>query len=367
MTSNTCSALPQLNRPGRDTELVFISSVFYLNSLDVGLDEQRRCRWHLRGRSSSFGGTCSDAETDALTLSHVPRYSLVRQTLTDTLKSRIGEADANGDGVLSVDELVGLVKSEQAAVANQRLFRRLLIFMSIMMLLAVAALVGCVWAIVDMQQQIKDDNDVLLSKDTLEPMSVGSAKQMSGNFSSLLGPGGLDMAVGLDRLILPNDDFSSTKIYTVQTVAIGEPESGATIYTTSGDRFEVSPSGELFEVDQAAAGGTRRLLVTGTVGGGPPAMVTGGTVTNTQLGGSEYGTYDRAECRALLKRAVKKYEKKLKKWTKNGEKGKKPTLVYPSDLPMSCRLSVFDRVGREDDGVGQQNLVQMDLSDIYSN
>jgi hypothetical protein len=56
-------------------------------------------------------------------------------------------------------------------------------------------------------------------------MNVGTAKMMS-NFSSLLGPGGLDVAIGLERIMLPNEDFSLTKIYTVSTVELGEPASG---------------------------------------------------------------------------------------------------------------------------------------------
>lgn len=202
------------------------------------------------------------------------------------------------------------------------------------MLLTVAAVVGCVYAIVDLQNQVKDDNNVLMSKYSEEVMSVGESKQLSSNFSSLLGPEGLDLALGLERIILPNEDFSSAKIYSVSMIELGQPTAGATIVTTSGDVFEVDEAGELFKVTNSTGGMGRRLKVVGTAGGGPPAMTSSMVPTHTPLGpvSDEY-KLRRESCDEWIKIAWKNYEKKGK-----GRNGQPKAFVYPSGMPMNCRM-----------------------------
>jgi len=74
--------------------------------------------------------------------------------ITKSLRERIERADENKDGILSVDEFLQVVQSEQKAVSENGLFRRFVWLLAISLLLMTAALVGCIYAVVDLTQQV---------------------------------------------------------------------------------------------------------------------------------------------------------------------------------------------------------------------
>jgi hypothetical protein len=106
----------------------------------------------------------------------------------------------------------------------------------------------------------------------------------------------------------------------------------------------VDPSGELLKVEQATnstgPGGSRRLLAVGTVGGGPPTLVSSGAATHSPLDSSDVDLRKKA-CQEWIDEAYRDYRKKVKR----GNAGKtNRVLVFPPGMPTECRVLAMSRV-----------------------
>jgi hypothetical protein len=180
--------------------------------------------------------------------------------VSPSLIKRLESADKDKDGTLSVQEIVLLVRMEQRALADRKLFRNFLIALVIGMLILIAALCGTVYAIVKLSQEVGDDNGVLVSKSSGDVMSTGRVVQRVPNLAGAL----LNddpflakmMAMGMKRVILPGKDGSSS--FTVSQVSSITVETGksALIRMADGNQLEVGGVSSSLN----STGGLRRSL-----------------------------------------------------------------------------------------------------------
>ena len=181
------------------------------------------------------------------------------ESLPQSLRDRIVEADVNKDGILSVQEFVQVVLSEQQAVAERRLFRRILLVMGVGGLLLIAALVGCVYGIVDLTRQIDDNDNILTSRASKEPMATGTVVSMNSNLSSLTDESSaLQSALAMAQVVLPESDGGFV-VHQVSSVRFS-PLNGTTITTMSGESLGVNPDGTVSRDVQNETESGRRLL-----------------------------------------------------------------------------------------------------------
>jgi hypothetical protein len=85
------------------------------------------------------------------------------------LADRIRAADANQDGRLSVLELANMVevmRREQKAVDDRKLFRNILLILLAAVLVLIATLCGTVYGIVKRTQEVNDQDGLLVSTST---------------------------------------------------------------------------------------------------------------------------------------------------------------------------------------------------------
>ena len=155
--------------------------------------------------------------------------------LSESLKSSIKEADLDGDGELSVQEVLSILEQEHRARADRKLFRNILIALVSGMLIMIAALCGTVYAIVDMNSQLQDDNNVIVSKSSGQPMATAAAKTIHdvGAFLSL----SPEQMSTMEALLLSDTDGSIFNIYRLSSVSYSPGAGIALLETTGGDTF----------------------------------------------------------------------------------------------------------------------------------
>jgi hypothetical protein len=215
--------------------------------------------------------------------------SLESSPVPQSLCERVREADANKDGILSVGEFVQLVLSEQQAVSQRRLFRRLLWVLGVGSLLLIAALVGCVYGIVDLTRQVDDNDRVLSSRATGEAMATGQVLTLSSNLSSLVDDPAtaIGAALQMDRVVVPEEDggFSVQRVTGVRV----SPSDGAVLSLASGEQVSVGVDGTLSVTSPSGNNSSapgRRLLQQGQ---GQQVVAVGGSQVIQPEGSSKKG------------------------------------------------------------------------------
>jgi hypothetical protein len=115
--------------------------------------------------------------------------------LTSTLRERLQAADADGDGIISASEMMDVMQREITATRDRKMMVRVLAALSVACVLIIAAVVGLTYAVVEMSKDTSVENNVLVGKDGLQPLSTATLQQtlplaravQGGNFV----PGGL--------------------------------------------------------------------------------------------------------------------------------------------------------------------------------
>lgn len=111
-----------------------------------------------------------DGERDRISLQAI----LDSELASPTLVKRAKELDADGDGSLSIGELLHVVRAEQSLMAEKRLLIRILIALGCGLLLTIAAVVGLTYAVVDLAKETTvGDGGVLQGKSSKS--TVGTA------------------------------------------------------------------------------------------------------------------------------------------------------------------------------------------------
>ena len=115
--------------------------------------------------------------------------------LTSSLRDRLQAADANGDGVISASEMIDVIQSEITATRDRKMMQRVLIALGVACLLIIAAVVGLTYAVVEMSKDTSVQNNVLVGKDGLQPLSTATLRKRAqlADLYKAESPYGLDL------------------------------------------------------------------------------------------------------------------------------------------------------------------------------
>jgi hypothetical protein len=97
--------------------------------------------------------------------------------LTSTLRERLQAADADGDGFISASEMMDVMQREITATRDRKMMVRVLAALSVACVLIIAAVVGLTYAVVEMSKDTSVENNVLVGKDGLQPLSTATLQQ----------------------------------------------------------------------------------------------------------------------------------------------------------------------------------------------
>ncbi|KAI8104521.1 hypothetical protein M9434_003076 [Picochlorum sp. BPE23] len=237
--------------------------------------------------------------------------------LSAKLTDRIREADVDQDGVLSVDELVEVMRREMQAVSDRKLFRNILLALFVAVLVLIATLCGTVYAIVDLSKEVKNDNGVLVSSSSGDVMSTGSAQQ-----TVPVGPDLLSLAASPESLsnahslVLPAVEGGETTVYKIAKLVSSPGTGSMDITTVDGTLLLVNQSGvyERSESDKYAPIfemiDSRRKLLIDSIGmletqGAPSVVVQAGSGIGVLPGYSPVSN----ECFSCVQNCRNKYNR----------------------------------------------------------
>lgn len=92
------------------------------------------------------------------------------------LRARLVTADANGDGLISLEELLAVVDSEISYKKERNLLRKIVAVIGIAVLLIISAVVGLTYAVVELSKDTKVDGQVQVNKATGLPVGTASVR-----------------------------------------------------------------------------------------------------------------------------------------------------------------------------------------------
>ena len=199
--------------------------------------------------------------------------------LTSSLRDRLQAADANGDGVISASEMIDVIQSEITATRDRKVMQRVLIALGVACLLIIAAVVGLTYAVVEMSKDTSVQNNVLVGKDGLQPLSTATLQKtvQLADLYQASSPSELDW---LTHVTVPFGKGEA--VLKIQNVYLVPGERARFDTAAENVSVEVTADGVTVSGDEQAPGGRRRLMqsVDGTAGG--PAVGTAeGAVTGT--------------------------------------------------------------------------------------
>jgi len=170
------------------------------------------------------------------------------------------EAGAGGNsGRVSVEALIGMVVDEQQAADDRKLTRSIIIQLCVALAALLAAFAGSIYMVVKLDRAIANDNGVLVSKASGQPLAVGSVSQVS-NLTSLHKINNLRDLSKLKSLAVGPKGAQESTLFTVASAAVNPGQNGL-ITTTSGEHFEFDDSGvRLVNTTSDTAFRRRRLL-----------------------------------------------------------------------------------------------------------
>ena len=177
--------------------------------------------------------------------------------LTSSLRERLQAADANGDGVISASEMIDVIQSEITATRDRKVMQRVLIALGVACLLIIAAVVGLTYAVVEMSKDTSVENNVLVGKDGLQPLSTATLQQTTP-LRDLYQASGPSELQGLTHLTVPFGN--GTGIFRIQDVFLVPGQRVRFDTAAEGVSVEVTAEGVTVSGDEQAPGGRRRLM-----------------------------------------------------------------------------------------------------------
>jgi hypothetical protein len=177
--------------------------------------------------------------------------------LTSTLGDRLQAADANGDGFISASEMIDVFQSEADAIRDNKMMKRALIALGVACLLIIAAVVGLTYAVVEMSKDTSVQNNVLVSKDGLQPLSTATLQKtvLLANLYKADSPFELDW---LTHLTVPFGEGEA--VLKIQNMYLVPGQSVRFDTAADGVSVEVTADGVTVSGDDQAPGGRRRLM-----------------------------------------------------------------------------------------------------------
>jgi hypothetical protein len=180
--------------------------------------------------------------------------------LTSSLRERLQAADANGDGVISASEMIDVIQSEITATRDRKMMKRVLIALGVACLLVIAAVVGLTYAVVEMSKDTSVENNVLVGKDGLQPLSTATLQQTTP-LRDLYKASGPSQLQGLTHLTVPFGN--GTGIFRIQDVFLVPGQRVRFDTAAEGVSVEVTAEGVTVYGDEQAPGDRRRLMQDG--------------------------------------------------------------------------------------------------------
>ena len=191
--------------------------------------------------------------------------------LASSLRDRLQAADANGDGVISASEMIDVIQSEITATRDRKVMQRVLIALGVACLLIIAAVVGLTYAVVEMSKDTSVQNNVLVGKDGLQPLSTATLQktvQLAPLYKAS-SPSELDW---LTHLTVPFGKGEA--VLKIQNVYLVPGERARFDTAAENVSVEVTADGVTVSGDEQAPGGRRRLMQENEASAGGPARVT---------------------------------------------------------------------------------------------
>ena len=177
--------------------------------------------------------------------------------LTSTLRERLQAADANGDGIISASEMMDVMQREITATRDRKMMVRVLAALSVACVLIIAAVVGLTYAVVEMSKDTSVENNVLVGKDGLQPLSTATLQQTTP-LRDLYQASGPSELQGLTHLTVPFGN--GTGIFRIQDVFLVPGQRVRFDTAAEGVSVEVTAEGVTVSGDEQAPGGRRRLM-----------------------------------------------------------------------------------------------------------
>ena len=195
--------------------------------------------------------------------------------LASSLRDRLQAADANGDGVISASEMIDVIQSEITATRDRKVMQRVLIALGVACLLIIAAVVGLTYAVVEMSKDTSVQNNVLVGKDGLQPLSTATLQKtvQLADLYKASSPSELDW---LTHVTVPFGKGEA--VLKIQNVYLVPGERARFDTAAENVSVEVTADGVTVSGDEQAPGGRRRLMqsVDGTAGGPAVGTAEGG-------------------------------------------------------------------------------------------
>ena len=194
--------------------------------------------------------------------------------LSSTLKDRLQAADANGDGVISASEMLDVLQSEADAIRDNKMMKRALIALGVACLLIIAAVVGLTYAVVEMSKDTGVENNVLVSKDGLQPLSTATL-QKRVQLADLYKAGSPSELDWLTHVTVPFGEGEA--VLKIQNAYLVPGQSVRFDTAAEGVSVEVTADGVTVSGDEQAPGGRRRLMQEDSGNGTASGGVVGGS------------------------------------------------------------------------------------------
>ena len=177
--------------------------------------------------------------------------------LTSSLRDRLQAADANGDGVISASEMIDVIQSEITATRDRKVMQRVLIALGVACLLIIAAVVGLTYAVVEMSKDTSVQNNVLVGKDGLQPLSTATLQKtvQLADLYKASSPSELDW---LTHVTVPFGKGEA--VLKIQNVYLVPGERARFDTAAENVSVEVTADGVTVSGDEQAPGGRRRLM-----------------------------------------------------------------------------------------------------------
>ena len=200
--------------------------------------------------------------------------------LNSTLGDRLQAADANGDGVISASEMIDVLQSEADAIRDNKMMKRVLIALGVACLLIIAAVVGLTYAVVEMSKDTSVQNNVLVSKDGLQPLSTATLQKTVklADLYKAESPSELDW---MTHVTVPFGEGKA--VLKIQNTYLVPGQSVR--FDTAADNVsvEVTADGVTVSGDEQAPDGRRRLMSHDQSTGGGNGGGSGGSRTCTRI------------------------------------------------------------------------------------
>ena len=180
--------------------------------------------------------------------------------LTSSLRDRLQAADANGDGVISASEMIDVIQSEITATRDRKVMQRVLVALGVACLLIIAAVVGLTYAVVEMSKDTSVENNVLVGKDGLQPLSTATLQKtvQLADLYKASSPSELDW---LTHVTVPFGKGEA--VLKIQNVYLVPGERARFDTAAENVSVEVTADGVSVSGDEQAPGGRRRLMQSG--------------------------------------------------------------------------------------------------------